>query len=240
MAPLPSTGRARLTGPAMREAISSANTRSRPSHSLSLHPMNSGRLEYGVSTGFGDRDRLRRWMRLQMAESRHAAWWQWCHTPDGTPLLMEGDQRVVITGYAVTFNSLSDVIKGRGFREVIRPGAFKLSLAQRGDIDFVVQHKPEQKIASTREGTLRLREDDIGLAVEITPPATDSARRVVDGIRRGDYRGLSISFTSPSARWHPGNGHKLRFISSLGLDHVAIVDRPAYRTATVAVELRRS
>jgi HK97 family phage prohead protease len=85
------------------------------------------------------------------------------------PELRAGDNGKTIAGYAAIFNDVADI--GGSFREIIAPGAFKDTLS--GDIRALVDHDSGRVIGRSKSGTLRLSEDDKGLAVEIdfpTPP----------------------------------------------------------------------
>lgn len=71
-----------------------------------------------------------------------------------------------------------------GFRETIEPGAFTDSLG--GDIRALGSMIPHACVGRTKSGTLRLWEDDQGLAFELNPPDTQDGRDAVTLIERGD------------------------------------------------------
>src|SRR5688572_31839889 len=86
----------------------------------------------------------------------------------------EGDGKGLrLIGHAAVFNKQSDEIFG--FREIVLPGAFKKSLKD-SDIRALWNHEPAHILGRTKAGTLRLREDDVGLRTEIDLPDTQLAR----------------------------------------------------------------
>lgn len=114
-----------------------------------------------------------------------------------------------IGGYACLFNREAVRL---GVREVVRPGAFARALAAGGWF-VLVDHKasaahdrpwmspirvvnPSRVLASTDAGTLYAEEDPIGLWCELALPADARGRAVIDQLRRGQIRGLSIGSTS--------------------------------------------
>ena len=84
--------------------------------------------------------------------------------PDGTERRAACEMRAAgrrLEGYASVFNTEARV---GGFRETVRPGAFRASLAGGRDMLALVDHDPGKLLARTASGTLRLAEDSRGLA----------------------------------------------------------------------------
>ncbi len=102
-----------------------------------------------------------------------------------------------IAGYAAVFNSTADI--GDSFREIIAPGAFSGTLG--GDVMALIGHDRNRVLGRTTAGTLRLREDDTGLAVEIDLPDTTDGRDLAVLIERGDVSGMSFGFVVTKQRW---------------------------------------
>jgi HK97 family phage prohead protease len=140
----------------------------------------------------------------------------------------EGDSPT-LHGYAAKFNVESELLAG-SFRERIKAGAFRDAL-KGADTLALINHDPSFVLGRTTSGTLRLKEDDVGLRVEIDPPDTDYARDLLTLVKRGDVSQMSFAFTVGEDAWTVGSdGVHLRTIKSVArLDDVSAVARPAYR-----------
>lgn len=102
-----------------------------------------------------------------------------------------------IAGYAAVFNSTADI--GDSFREVIAPGAFSGSM--QNDVVALIGHDRNRVLGRSSAGTLRLREDGVGLAVEIDLPDTTDGRDLAVLIERGDVSGMSFGFVVTKQSW---------------------------------------
>lgn len=106
----------------------------------------------------------------------------------------------LFSGYAARFDSPSEPLP---FVETIARGAFARSLASGRDIKAFTNHDDGRLLGTTASGTLRLREDDRGLAVELDLPDTSDGRDVAELTRRGDLYGMSFGFKVQRDRWSP-------------------------------------
>lgn len=132
-----------------------------------------------------------------------------------------------LEGYAATYNTEARIAD---FREIIRPGAFRASLA--GDVLALADHDASKVLARTRSGTLRLSEDSRGLAFSLDLPETSAGRDVLELAERGDLGGMSFGFSVSDGgqRW-TGD---LRELVAVNLHEISVVSSwPAYPDTTV-------
>ena len=144
-----------------------------------------------------------------------------------------------IFGYAAKYNSLSHDLGG--FREVIRPGAFDDTLAEKPDISLRVQHAGGlTTVGRVANGTLKLSSDKTGLRYEAIPPDTTAGRDIVTLLKGGYLNKSSFAFTvrSGGENWDMKTNPPTRELRSVNLHDVAVVDGPAYEATTAEVRSR--
>ena len=139
-----------------------------------------------------------------------------------------------LVGYAAVFNAPSHDLGG--FREVIKPGAFKRTLADSSHIVALNNHNSDQVLGRVGSGTLRLEEDDTGLRFELDLPDTSYARDLSNLVQRGDVAGCSFAFSvRPGGElWEETNGQSIRTLTALDLGEITITAQPAYPDTSVA------
>lgn len=144
-----------------------------------------------------------------------------------------------IVGYAAVFNERS--VELWGFFEEIEPGAFTDTLSNDPDVRATIDHAGGvTTIGRTRNQTLFLEEDEVGLRVRILPPDTQAGRDVVELVRRGDVDQMSFMFRVPpnGATWYYDNDNTLiRRLRQIDLENgdVSIVTYPAYPQTSAEV-----
>lgn len=136
-----------------------------------------------------------------------------------------------IAGYAAIFNSVAEI--GSYFREQIAPGAFTKAI--KGDVRALFDHDSSQVLGRSAAGTLRLSEDDKGLAVEIDLPDTQIARDLTASMERGDIDGMSFGFMVTRQEWDETQDPPLRTIKEVELREVSVVTFPAYEDTEIAL-----
>lgn len=137
-----------------------------------------------------------------------------------------------IVGYTAVFDRFSQDLGG--FREKIAPGAFKACVGQ--DVRALVNHDPNQLLARSKSGTLRMEEDDLGLRVEIDLPDTQLGRDTAEMVRRGDLDGMSFSFVADRDSWnHNVQPPERTLLSIRDLYDVGPVAYPAYTDTSAAM-----
>lgn len=148
-----------------------------------------------------------------------------------TPEVRATDSGRTIGGYAAVFNSRANI--GGYFEEVIAPGAFDDALMQ--DVRALVDHDTGRVIGRTKAGTLRMKQDDMGLAVEIDLPDTTDGRDLATLIERGDVSGMSFGFVVTKETWDETMEPPMRTIQALDLREVSVVAFPAYDDTSIAM-----
>jgi uncharacterized protein len=146
----------------------------------------------------------------------------------------DGDPTIV--GYAAVFDAESEDLGG--FREIVKPGAFRASLDEKDDVLATIDHDNARLLGRRSSGTLAVMEDGRGLRMEIQPPDTSYARDLAASMKRGDIKGASFGFiVNPGGQtWlTTRDGVRIRELTSVRLLDVAVVSSPAYPDASAAM-----
>lgn len=104
-----------------------------------------------------------------------------------------------VSGYVVKFNMRSQLIWGE-FYERVAKGAFAKSLEE-NTIKALWNHRSDFVLGSTKNATLRLEEDEIGLRFELDLPNNSWGNDAYESINRGDVDGVSFGFVVRSDSW---------------------------------------
>lgn len=169
-------------------------------------------------------------------ESRSASLWPGAE-------LRAAPEGLSFEGYAAVFDTPSvrlafpGVNGGRPFREVIHRGAFAKTLAEAPTIRLLWQHDDRTlPLASTRNGSLALSEDDHGLRVSGTLPDDEWGRPVRNALSDGRVGGMSFRFQKVLDRFASEPDGDVRHLLEVRLVHeVSITDSPAYPATTAGV-----
>jgi uncharacterized protein len=145
----------------------------------------------------------------------------------------EGGDGMTFEGYAAVFNSPSEPLP---FTEVIAPGAFKRSLQGRHRMMLLWNHDTSQPLASTRNGSLKLVEDNVGLRVSATLPNTTLGRDIAEQIRSGLTDSMSFGFQVKKDSWSADGS--TRTLHEVALHEVSLVSFPAYEGTADKVSVR--
>jgi HK97 family phage prohead protease len=143
---------------------------------------------------------------------------------------IDGDSAPKITGYAAVFDVWADI--GGWFREKIKPGAFAKTIKE-ADVRALMNHNENYVLGRNKAGTLKLREDSKGLAVEIDPAPTTWANDLMTSMRRGDVNQMSFGFTVNKSEVDYDKDE--RVLTDLTLFDVSVVTFPAYPTTSAQV-----
>lgn len=147
---------------------------------------------------------------------------------------VEGGLRT-ITGYAVKWE-MKSVTMGywRRFKEQFKRGAFTDSLTQDDQL-ALWSHDYSQVLGRTKNGTLRLFEDEIGLRFELDLADTMLGNDTYKTIKRGDVDGVSFGFQMVKEEWDESDpDNVVRSVTKAKLIEISPVAFPAYPDSQVS------
>ena len=148
----------------------------------------------------------------------------------------EDEQKMVLEGYAIVFNQETLIgDKEKGFIESIDRNALKN--ANMKDVPMKYNHDDSFLIiARTRNNSLRLTVDDIGLKVRAELIDTDSNKDIYKMVKAGLLDKMSFAFTVSSQKIDRSGDIPKRTITGIDrLYDVSIVDLPAYDQTSIVV-----
>jgi len=142
-----------------------------------------------------------------------------------------GSNYRVLTGYAAVWDKMSTDLGG--FREKIARGAFTKALERADTIKMLYDHDTAAALASTANGSLELREDEVGLHVWARVDMDDpDVQRVAAKLRSGVVDQMSFAFSMDEGsveEWDYAGGMPVRTIRAVSaLFEVSAVSMPAY------------
>ena len=147
----------------------------------------------------------------------------------------ENDGKLRVSGYVNEVEKFSHTLGTRKkFKEKICRGTFKKALEKGNDIHFLAEHDDNKILASTRNNSLTLVEDEKGLfmTAEISPTSygKDYHTLINDGI----LRNMSFGFSVDKDKWKKSHdGIYTREITDLTLYEVSVVTNPAYPQSSI-------
>lgn len=147
-------------------------------------------------------------------------------------LRAEGDG-MSFSGYAALFGQPSLPLP---FTEIIKPGTFKRSLQSRNRMMLLWNHDTSNPLASTRNGSLSMVEDEIGLRVTATLPQTNLGRDLSVLVKTGVIDAMSFGFSVKRDSWSQDG--QTRYLEDVDLYEVSLVSTPAYEQTSGTVSVR--
>jgi len=139
----------------------------------------------------------------------------------------DGEMR--LSGYAAVFNEPSLPLP---FREYIAPGAFRKTLQETPDVRLLINHEG-LPLARTKNGTMTLTEDEIGLRFDAVLADTSESRDLYKLINRGDVDQMSFAFRVIRQKWNGDRSERTLTEVSLADGDVSVVTYPAYPATSV-------
>lgn len=146
-----------------------------------------------------------------------------------------------VRGYVNEVGTLSQPMRGKNrrvFREKIEKGAFKRAIerAEKANkpIKLLFKHNHNNLLASTKNGSLRLEEDDVGLKFDANLIDTSLGKDVHKFVKSGLISNMSFGFRNAVDSWSVENGVSVRTLHDFDITEVSILDNPAYLSSTVS------
>ena len=153
-------------------------------------------------------------------------------------MMSNGD--MIVSGYVNMTNTLSHELGFTDkFVEKIAPGAFGRALDRAEvtgeEIDFLAEHDDSLVLASTKNDSLQLREDDTGLFMEAKIINTSTGRDYYEMIKSGIVTSMSFGFFAIEDEWDVVHRDLYeRTVTELELFEVSAVRRPAYAASSIS------
>lgn len=139
---------------------------------------------------------------------------------------------LTVSGFAIRYDEPSQPLE-YGFLEVIKPGAFSESLAQR-NIVALHQHDDKQLLGSTQAKSLRLEERAEGIYFELD--LLDTRKELYDLVQRGDINSASFGFTVAEEKFNRNGDKDVREVRKGTLFEISLVHTAAYPTTSVVAQ----
>lgn len=152
-----------------------------------------------------------------------------------TDIQTKEDGSMTVSGYVNKTETKSNMLgRNQKFKEVIKRGAWQKAINNAKDIHFLAEHDNSKILASTRNGSLELREDDQGLYMEATISPTSYGKDYYQLIKDGILQNMSFGFRSVKDAWRNVGSHFERTVNELELFEVSVVRDPAYSSSTIS------
>lgn len=137
------------------------------------------------------------------------------------------NNKIIIDGYVNAVERASKVLYDtRGeFIEKIRSGVFQKALERADNVDVLLDHERDRKLADTKSGTAKLYEDNIGLRAIVEIEDAE----VIQKAKENKLRGWSFGFfCNKEDRKTNEDGIEERTVRDLDLLEVSIIDDKKY------------
>lgn len=145
------------------------------------------------------------------------------------------DGSMTVRGYVNETNKYSHMLgREQKFREVIKPGVWERALNKAKEVFFLAEHDKTKILASTRNGSLELREDQRGLYMEARISPTSWGKDYYQLIKDGILQNMSFGFRATKDSWRNMGDYFERTVNELELFEVSVVRDPAYASSSIS------
>lgn len=152
----------------------------------------------------------------------------------------EHDDRMIVRGYASTFNQPYELFELEGVKYMEQVDARAFDNADMSDVIFQYNHEG-RVFARRSNGTLTVNPDEVGLAIEADLGGTEIGRGLYEEIKGGYTDKMSFGFRVNADRWEErktenGDTIQLRTITEIGKVYdVSAVSIPANDATSISV-----
>ena len=152
----------------------------------------------------------------------------------------EQDDRMIVRGYASTFNQPYELFEFEGVKYMEQVDARAFDNADMSDVIFQYNHEG-RVFARRSNGTLAVNPDEVGLAIEADLGGTEIGRGLYEEIKGGYTDKMSFGFRVNADRWEErktenGDTIQLRTITEIGKVYdVSAVSIPANDATSISV-----
>lgn len=155
-------------------------------------------------------------------------------TTNSVEIREDDEGKRTLTGYAIKWEMKSVTMGWRRFREQFKRGAFTESLTNEDQL-ALWSHDTSKVLGRTKNGTLRLFEDEVGLRFELDLLDTTLGDDAYKTIKRGDVDGVSFGFSMLKQEWDEADpDNVIRTITKAKLLEISPVAFPAYPDSEVS------
>lgn len=152
----------------------------------------------------------------------------------------ESEERMIVEGYASTFNQPYTLWEDDEF--VIQEQVDAKAFDEADMTDIILQYDHEGRVfARVSNGTLSVAPDEVGLAIKADLGGTDIGRQLFQEIRGGYTTKMSYGYTTTGEEWsesrlEDGRILELRTVTSVGKVYdVSAVSIPANNATSISV-----
>jgi HK97 family phage prohead protease len=139
-----------------------------------------------------------------------------------------------IGGIGVPYGKRSRLLPG-GFYEIVESRALRKTLGDNLSVVCRMEHHPEWLLATTDSGSLRLADEERGLAYEADLPDTTAGRDCYELVRTGRMAHSSMGFVCFDDEFRHDGSALIRHLVSVKLTEISPVSQPAYFDTSTAI-----
>lgn len=153
------------------------------------------------------------------------------------------DSKLKVSGYVNKSGAWSETLVGKpktlktirkvSWKERVLPGVFTKALERAKKVDFLAEHDPKLILSSTRNDSLQLVEDDLGLYMEATISATSWGKDYYTLIADRIIQGMSFGMRVLKDKWYYEGKELRRDIEEIEIFEISAVKNPAYPVSTL-------